>query len=201
MPKGYIIGHITVTDPEAYKVYVERDTPILLGMGARPIVRGGQAVVVEGSAEERHVVFEFESFDAARAAFFDREYQEVAKIRHGAARSTIMIAEGADEDLPKRAGDAPLGFLIAHVNVHDMDGYKPYVEGNTPIMRGHGARYIVRGGRSEVLEGELGGRHVVIAYPSYAAAQAAYHDPAYQEVAEIRRGCSDGTMIIVEGAP
>ncbi|MCB4379652.1 DUF1330 domain-containing protein, partial [Synechococcus sp. MU1644] len=34
MPKGYIIGHITVNDPEAYKEYVEKDTPILLSHGA-----------------------------------------------------------------------------------------------------------------------------------------------------------------------
>ena len=43
MPKGYIIGHITVHDPEAYREYVERDTPILHDFGARFLVRGGRA--------------------------------------------------------------------------------------------------------------------------------------------------------------
>ena len=43
LPKGYIIGHITVNDPEAYKEYVERDTPILHALGGRFVVRGGQA--------------------------------------------------------------------------------------------------------------------------------------------------------------
>lgn len=200
MPKGYIIGHITVNDPEAYKDYVAKDTPILLGLGGRFLVRGGQADVVEGQAEDRHIVFEFDSFDAAHAAYHDPDYQEVAKIRHGSATSTIMVAEGNDEDLPDPSGDAPLAYLIAHVTVHDPDAYRPYVDGNTPIMRGHGARYIVRGGRSEVLEGDLGERHVVIAYPSFQAASAAYHDPAYQEVAAIRRDHSEGTIILVEGA-
>ncbi|MCE8469752.1 DUF1330 domain-containing protein, partial [Rhodovulum sulfidophilum] len=41
MPKGYIIAHITVTDPEAYRDYVDRDTPILEGFGGRFLVRGG----------------------------------------------------------------------------------------------------------------------------------------------------------------
>lgn len=200
MPKGYIIGHITVNDPEAYKEYVEKDTPILLGLGARPIVRGGQAEVVEGEAEDRHVVFEFDSYEKALAAYHDPDYQEVAKIRHASATSTIMVVEGNDEDLPDPAGDAPRGFLIAHVTVKDAEAYRPYVEGNTPIMRGYGARYIARGGAAEVMEGTTGARHVVIAYPSYEAARTAYFDPAYQELVKIRQAHSDGTIIIVEGA-
>lgn len=200
MPKGYIIGHITVTDPEPYKEYVARDTPILLSYGARPLVRGGQTEVVEGTANERHVVFEFDSYDTALKAYHDPDYQEVAKIRRANATSAIMVAEGNDEDLPEPAGEAPLGYLIAHVTVNDPEAYKPYVDGNTPIMRGHGARYIVRGGRAEVLEGQLGARHVVIAYPSYDAAKAAYHDPAYQDLVKIRQAHSEGTIILVEGA-
>ena len=199
MPKGYIIGHITVHDPEAYKEYVEKETPILLASGGRFLVRGGQAQVVEGQAEERHVVFEFDSFETALASYRDPAYQEVAKIRHATATSTILIVEGHDEDLPKPAGDAPLGYLIGHVTVTNPEGYKPYVAGNTPIMRAHGGRYIVRGGRAEVMEGSAGARHVVVAYPSYSAAQAAYHDPAYQALVAIRQQHSDGTIIIAEG--
>lgn len=200
MPKGYIIGHITVKDPEIYKEYVRKDTPILLDLGAKPIVRGGAAEVVEGRSHERHVIFEFPDYDSALAAYRDPSYQEVAKLRAAAADSQIIAVEGQDEDLPAPDGDAPLGFLVAHVTVHDPEAYKPYVEGNTPIMRGYGGRYIVRGGRSEMLDGTLGGRHVVIAYPSFDAARAAYHDPAYQELAAIRREHSDGTIILVEGA-
>ncbi|WP_298841071.1 DUF1330 domain-containing protein [uncultured Roseobacter sp.] len=95
MPKGYIIGHITVKNPEAYKEYVERDTPILLGLGGSFIVRGGQSEVLEGESLERHVVIEFPSYEAALAAFNDPEYQEVAEIRRRNAESTIIVVEGA----------------------------------------------------------------------------------------------------------
>ena len=95
MPKGYIIGHITVNDPEAYKEYVEKDTPILLGLGGRFIIRGGQAEVPEGETLDRHVVIEFESYEKALAAYNDPEYQDVAKIRHRTATSTIIVVEGA----------------------------------------------------------------------------------------------------------
>jgi uncharacterized protein (DUF1330 family) len=94
MPKGYIIGHITVNDPEAYKEYVERDTPILLGHGARPVVRGGKAEVLEGETLQRHVVFEFDSYEAALAAYNDPDYQEVAEIRRRTADSVILVVEG-----------------------------------------------------------------------------------------------------------
>lgn len=95
MPKGYIIGHITVTDPEAYQEYIERDTPILHRLGGRFIVRGGQSQVMEGDVHQRHVVIEFDSYDAACAAYNDPDYQEVAKIRHATADSTILVVEGA----------------------------------------------------------------------------------------------------------
>ena len=54
MPKGYIIGHITVTDPEGYPEYVRCDTPILESHGAKFIVRGGQSETPEGQAQDRH---------------------------------------------------------------------------------------------------------------------------------------------------
>lgn len=94
MSKGYIIGHITVTDPEGYKEYVAKDTPILEGFGANFIVRGGQSVTPEGETQDRHVVIEFPSYEAAMAAYNDPDYQAVAEIRRRCADSTIIIVEG-----------------------------------------------------------------------------------------------------------
>ncbi|WP_336099238.1 DUF1330 domain-containing protein [Roseovarius sp. CH_XMU1461] len=94
MPKGYIIGHITVHDPEAYQEYVDRDTPILQGMGGRFIVRGGASETPEGQTEDRHVVIEFPSYEAARAAYNDPAYQQVAEIRKRTATSVITLVEG-----------------------------------------------------------------------------------------------------------
>ncbi|MDW3223561.1 MAG: DUF1330 domain-containing protein [Paracoccaceae bacterium] len=95
MPKGYIVAHVTVTDPEAYKEYVIKDTPILEGLGGRFVIRGGQSEVVEGESFERHVVIEFPSYEAAQAAYNDPAYQEVAEIRRRTAKSTIIVVEGA----------------------------------------------------------------------------------------------------------
>ncbi len=94
MPKGYIIGHITVNDADAYREYVERDTPILEGFGGRFIVRGGASEAPEGPMKDRHVVIEFPSFEDARRAYHSAEYQEVVKIRHRTASSDIVLVEG-----------------------------------------------------------------------------------------------------------
>jgi len=94
MPKGYIIGHIRVTDPETYLEYVRRDTPILESFGAKFVVRGGQGQVLEGQTGDRHVVFEFPSYAQALAAYNDPDYQEVADIRRASADSVIIVVEG-----------------------------------------------------------------------------------------------------------
>lgn len=94
MPKGYIIGHITVTDPEAYKEYIERDTPILTRLGGRFVVRGGTSQIMEGTTYQRHVVIEFPSYQAALDAYNDPDYQEVADIRRRTAQSVILVVEG-----------------------------------------------------------------------------------------------------------
>ncbi len=94
MPKGYIIGHITVNDPEAYREYIEKDTPILEGLGGRFVVRGGQSEIPEGETLNRHVVIEFPSFEAAKAAYHDPDYQAVAEIRKRTADSVIILVEG-----------------------------------------------------------------------------------------------------------
>jgi len=94
MRKGYIIGHITVNDPEAYKEYIERDTPILEALGGRFIVRGGPSEVMEGETLNRHVVIEFPSYEAALTAYNDPGYQEVADIRRRTAESVILVVQG-----------------------------------------------------------------------------------------------------------
>ena len=94
MPKGYIIGHITVENPEAYQEYIRRDTPLIEAHGGKPIVRGGASEVVEGPEFARHVVFEFPDYESAKALYYSDEYQEVAKIRRANATSMIVLVEG-----------------------------------------------------------------------------------------------------------
>ena len=94
MAKGYIIAHITVRDPERYKEYIEKDTPILEGLGGSFVVRGGTSQAVEGETLDRHVVIEFPSYAEALTAYNDPDYQKVADIRRASAESVIVVVEG-----------------------------------------------------------------------------------------------------------
>jgi uncharacterized protein (DUF1330 family) len=94
MPKGYIIAHVTVTDPDAYTPYVARNNEIFPRFGGKFVVRGGKAEILEGDGHLRHVIIEFPSYEAALACYNDPEYQENMKIRQANADSTIIVVEG-----------------------------------------------------------------------------------------------------------
>jgi len=96
MPKGYIIAHVTVNDPVAYQAYVDRNNEILPPLGARALVRGGQCENVEGPNFDRHVIFEYPSYEAAQASYHNKDYQQNAEIRFANATSMVVVVEGVD---------------------------------------------------------------------------------------------------------
>jgi uncharacterized protein (DUF1330 family) len=93
-------------------------------------------------------------------------------------------------------------YLLANVDVSDAEAYKVYVERNTPLVQNHGGRFVVRGGRVDVLEGEWATHRVVlIEFPSGDAARAWYNSPEYQAIAPIRqRSTRSGLLAIIESA-
>ena len=95
MPKGYIIGHVTITgDPEDYKPYAQKNNGMLPQFGAKFLVRGGQSQYLEGTGFVRHVVIEFPSYDEALRWYNDPEYQENLKIRQAISDGQIICVEG-----------------------------------------------------------------------------------------------------------
>lgn len=91
------------------------------------------------------------------------------------------------------------GYWIGRIDVHDTEAYKAYIETATPAYRDHGARFLVRGGAQEAVEGALRTRNVVIEFPSYEAALACYNSETYQKARAIRKQVSDGELLIIEG--
>ena len=92
------------------------------------------------------------------------------------------------------------GYWIARIDVNDPEVYKSYIAAAAPAYQKYGAKIIVRGGRSEAVEGPGRGRNVVIEFESYDIAMACYRSPEYQAAAEFRRKASLGEILVVEGA-
>ena len=97
MAKGYLVGTITVTDPAAYKPYMENTSRLVAKYGGRYLIRGGDMTVAEGELEyDRVVVIEFDSMDMLERFYNDPEYAEVKKIRQVNSNGVIMKVTGIE---------------------------------------------------------------------------------------------------------
>ncbi len=97
MAKGYWIAFVTVTDPERYAGYQALAPVAFAAFNARFLVRGDDAVSLEGDTYERHVVIEFDSKEEALACYNSEAYQTARARREAACKATIAIVEGLPE--------------------------------------------------------------------------------------------------------
>ena len=93
----------------------------------------------------------------------------------------------------------PKAYWIARVDVRDAEGYKDYVAAAKLAFDRFGAKFLARGGASDVVEGPGRARNVVIEFASLKTAQDCYHSPEYQRAAAIRQKYADGEIVLVEG--
>ena len=95
--------------------------------------------------------------------------------------------------------ETPKGYWVGHVTVEDPQAYQAYRAANAAAFAKYGARFLVRGGAMEVVEGDLRPRTLVIEFPSLAAARACYLSPEYQHALGLRTPVSVADICIVEG--
>jgi uncharacterized protein (DUF1330 family) len=61
------------------------------------------------------------------------------------------------------------------------------------------ARFLVRGGRFDAMEGSSRERNIVVEFRDYGTAIACYRSPEYQSAKVIRNANADADLIIVAG--
>ena len=93
----------------------------------------------------------------------------------------------------------PKGYWIGRVDVTNPDGYKEYVAANAVPFRKYGARFLVRGGKFQCMEGESRSRHVVIEFKDYETALACYRSPEYQRAMALRKDHAVADILVIEG--
>jgi uncharacterized protein (DUF1330 family) len=80
MPKAYwVVTYRSVKNPEAWQAYAKLAGPAITASGGRFLVRNKPAKTYEAGMNERVVMIEFDSVDAAIAAHDTPAYQEALK--------------------------------------------------------------------------------------------------------------------------
>ena len=96
MAKGYWVAfYKSISEPEALKQYVELAMPAFKAGGARFVARGNPAMVSELGVDQRVVIIEFDSVEAAMRTYKSPEYQKAAAVLKGKAERDIRIVEGS----------------------------------------------------------------------------------------------------------
>lgn len=95
MPAYWISNYRAVTDEAKLAAYAELAGPALVAHGARFLARGLPAQVYEAGLEQRVVVIEFESVEAAVAAHDSAAYREALDALGDGAERDIRIVPGA----------------------------------------------------------------------------------------------------------
>jgi uncharacterized protein (DUF1330 family) len=91
-------------------------------------------------------------------------------------------------------------YIIANIHVTDPEGFERYKTLSTAAVGAHGGRFLIRGGRSQSVEGTwTPHRLTVIEFPSWEVATDYVNSNDYGQAREARRGIASVHMIVVEG--
>ena len=93
---GYVVAEVEVTDAATYEEYRKLVPATVAKYGGRFLVRGGAVEPKEGGWQpKRLVVLEFPSLEQARTWYHSPEYASALALRLKAARSKVLLVEGA----------------------------------------------------------------------------------------------------------
>lgn len=93
---GYVVAEVEVTDSATYEEYRKLVPGTIARYGGKYLVRGGEVESKEGGWHpKRLVVLEFPSLDDARKWYASPEYAPALALRLKAARSKVLLVEGA----------------------------------------------------------------------------------------------------------
>lgn len=91
-------------------------------------------------------------------------------------------------------------YVIVRSAVSDPEKYRQYAQASTSVAPAFGGRFLVRGGRTEALEGPAEGRRVVVLeFPDMQKARDWFASPEYQAAKALRAGAAVAEFLLVEG--
>ena len=92
------------------------------------------------------------------------------------------------------------GYWIVRANISDVKAFKEYADRAKLAIEKHGGKYIARGGKFSILEGEHSfERNVVIEFEGIEKAKECFNSKEYQAAKSYRSGKADFNAIVIEG--
>jgi len=92
------------------------------------------------------------------------------------------------------------GYLIIRLSITDNNKFQKYPPLSTEAMKKFNGKYLVRGGKFDVLEGEWPvDRTTVVEFESYEIAKECYESIEYTNAKKIRELSAKSDFILIEG--
>lgn len=96
MAKAYwVVTYRAIKNPDKLAAYAKLAGPAIQSLGGKFVVRGMPAKTLEGGLNQRTVVSEWPSLQAAIAAYESPAYQEALRALGDGVERDIRICEGA----------------------------------------------------------------------------------------------------------
>ncbi|WP_114783954.1 DUF1330 domain-containing protein [Botryobacter ruber] len=91
-------------------------------------------------------------------------------------------------------------YVLVEIEITDPAAYEDYKKLTPASIAAYKGRFVVRGGKTETLEGDWQPeRIVVLEFPSVERARAWWNSPEYATAKAIRQQAANTKMIVLEG--
>jgi uncharacterized protein (DUF1330 family) len=92
-------------------------------------------------------------------------------------------------------------YIIVEVEVKDPVKYEDYKKLTPASISAYGGRFIVRGGKAELIEGKQEPKRIVVLeFENSERAKAWWNSPEYSDAKKLRHATAESRMILIEGA-
>ena len=92
------------------------------------------------------------------------------------------------------------GYLVAHLRVHDKEGFEKFKQMAGPTIAEYGGKVLVREPNPDVREGKISGIALIIEFKNIETARQFYESKKYQAAKTVRELAADTDLILVEGS-
>ena len=91
------------------------------------------------------------------------------------------------------------GYLLAHLRVHDKEGFEKFRQMAGPTIAEYGGKVLVREPIPEVREGKISCIFLIIEFESIDIARKFYESERYQAAKAVRELAANTDLILAEG--